>query len=196
VTSQLGLVFGEQSTSDFGVDAQAEMKREGRPTGRLVSLQIKTGSAYLSEPCEDGWIFRPKKKHVKYWLNHSLPVYVLLVNLDAMTVYWQEITEQQLRTGPRGGAYIQVPRANVLATAGGPWEVLRPLVYRDLFGVGEEQARQLLLEAVAGPRRPGCKPVFPGHGTAGGVSRLGGSGPRLPGTRAVPPRDATEVRRR
>ena len=49
-------------------------------------------------------------------------MYVLLVNLDAMTVYWQEITEQQLRTGPRGGVYIQVPRANVLATAGGPWE--------------------------------------------------------------------------
>jgi len=122
VTSQLGLVFREQSTSDFGVDAQAEMKREGRPTGRLVGLQVKTGPAYFSEPYEDGWIFRPKKKHVKYWLNHSLPVYVLLVNLDAMTVYWQEITEQRLRTGPRGGVYIQVPRANVLATARGPWE--------------------------------------------------------------------------
>ena len=29
--------------------------------------------------------------------------------------------------------------------------VLRPLVYCDVFGVGEEQARQVLLEAVAGP---------------------------------------------
>jgi tetratricopeptide (TPR) repeat protein len=122
VTRQLGLVFREQDTSDFGVDAQAEMKREGRPTGRLVGLQIKTGPSYFAEPCEDGWIFRPKKKHVQYWLNHSLPVYVLLVNLDLMTVYWQEITEQQLRTGPRGGVYIQIPRANVLATARGPWE--------------------------------------------------------------------------
>jgi hypothetical protein len=122
VTSQLGLVFREQSTSDFGVDAQAEMKREGRPTGRLVGLQIKTGPAYFSEPYEDGWIFRPKKQHLKYWLNHSLPVYVLLANLDVMTVYWQEINEQQLRTGPRGGVYLQVPRANVLTTAGGPWE--------------------------------------------------------------------------
>ena len=43
--------------------------------------------------------------------------------------------------------------------------VLRPLVYRDLFGVDEEEARQVLLEAVAGPRRPDEKPVFPGHGT-------------------------------
>src|SRR6266851_6796070 len=45
--------------------------------------------------------------------------------------------------------------------------VLRPLVYRDLFGAAEERARQVLLEAVAGPRRPDQKPVFPGHGAPG-----------------------------
>ena len=39
--------------------------------------------------------------------------------------------------------------------------------------------------AAGGGRRaaaPGSKPVFPGHGTPGGMSRLGGSGPRLPGS--------------
>ncbi len=40
----------------------------------------------------------------------------------------------------------------------------------------------MLLEAVAGPRRPDRKPVFPGRGTAGSLSRLGGAGPRLPGS--------------
>ena len=60
--------------------------------------------------------------------------------------------------------------------------MLRSLVYRDLFGVGEEQARQILLEAVAGPRRPDQKPMFPGHGTLGGISRLGALAPRPPGS--------------
>jgi Domain of unknown function (DUF4365) len=73
LVTRLGLVFREQSTSDFGVDAQVEMKREGRPTGRLVGLQIKSGPSYFDEPYENGWIFRPKDKHVRYWLNHSLP---------------------------------------------------------------------------------------------------------------------------
>ena len=63
--------------------------------------------------------------------------------------------------------------------------VLRPLGYRDLFGVDEEQARQILLEAVAGPRRPDHEPVFPGHATPRDVSRLGAFGPRLPGTYAA-----------
>ncbi len=69
----------------------------------------------------------------------------------------------------------EVPAAQVPA-------VLRALVCRDLFGLAEEQARRMLLEAVAGPRRPDRKPVFPGRGTPGGMGRLGGAGPRLPGT--------------
>ena len=69
----------------------------------------------------------------------------------------------------------EVPTAQVPAT-------LRSLVCRDLFGITEERARQVLLEAVAGPRRPGSKPVFPGRGTPGGLRKLGVSGPRLPGS--------------
>ncbi len=59
--------------------------------------------------------------------------------------------------------------------------LLRPLAYRDLFGLGEEQARRALLEAVqpAGPGRPGSRPPFPG-GRQRALARLGGSGPRVP----------------
>lgn len=60
--------------------------------------------------------------------------------------------------------------------------VLRPLVYRDMFGVAEDQALQALLEAVHGPRRPDGKPEFPGRGRPGALTRLGGTGPRRPGT--------------
>ena len=60
--------------------------------------------------------------------------------------------------------------------------VLRPLSHRDLFGLDETAARSVLLEAVAGPRPPDAAPVFPGRRALGAVSRLGGSGPRLPGS--------------
>jgi Domain of unknown function (DUF4365) len=122
VTRLLGMAFREQGTSDFGVDAQAEGKRDGYTTGRLVGLQIKTGPSWFREPHEGGWIFRPKKKHVSYWLNHSLPVYVLLVDLDTEAIYWQEISERTLQTGPQGGVFVEVPEANVIATAREPWE--------------------------------------------------------------------------
>ena len=63
--------------------------------------------------------------------------------------------------------------------------LLRPLKFCDLFGADAAAVRRVLLEAVAGPRRPDGKPVFPGRGAPGGLSRMGGSGPRLPGS--VPP---------
>ena len=60
--------------------------------------------------------------------------------------------------------------------------VLRPLVFADLFGVDAAEARRVLLEAAQGPRRPDGEPLFPGKGTPGASRKLGGTGPRLPGT--------------
>jgi hypothetical protein len=55
--------------------------------------------------------------------------------------------------------------------------LLRPLIARDVFGIDEQAARQVLLEAAAGPRRPAVKPGFPGN-----LARADGSGPRRPGS--------------
>jgi hypothetical protein len=63
--------------------------------------------------------------------------------------------------------------------------VLRPLLFRDLFGMDEEQARRALLAAVASPVRPDRQPGFPGHAAADDRGGHGESGPRLPGS---PPR--------
>ena len=57
--------------------------------------------------------------------------------------------------------------------------VLRPLISRDVFGVDAEQARRVLLDAVAGPWRPDGEPVFPGRATPGAL--LGASAPWFPG---------------
>ncbi len=57
--------------------------------------------------------------------------------------------------------------------------LLRPLMSCDVFGVGEDAARRALLAAVTGPGRPTQPPDFPER--RGGLSRLGGTGPRRPG---------------
>jgi Tfp pilus assembly protein PilF len=59
--------------------------------------------------------------------------------------------------------------------------VLRPLVFCDVFGMDAEEARRVLLTAVAGPRRPDGEPAFPGRAVPGAANRPGGPEPRFPG---------------
>ena len=83
---------------------------------------------------------------------------------------------------PGTGQWRLVPvRVEEVAPAEMP-PVLQPLVFCDLFGVDTAKARRVLLEAVRCPRRPDGEPVFPGKGTPGALRKLGGAGPRLPGS--------------
>ena len=59
--------------------------------------------------------------------------------------------------------------------------VLRPLLFRDIFGMAEDQARRMLLEAVASPQRPDRKPTFPSPDISWWSHKPGGLAPRLPG---------------
>src|SRR5262249_4360686 len=39
-------LFREQPVSDYGIDAQVEVVENNKPTGKLIALQIKTGSRW------------------------------------------------------------------------------------------------------------------------------------------------------
>ena len=122
IENRLGHAFRPQDTSDYGVDAHVEIMRADVATGRLVGLQIKGGPSYFKEETADGWRYRPSRRHVTYWLGHSLPMFLLLVDLATETVYWQEVSERTLETGPKGGLFVLIPRAQTLSTAGAAWE--------------------------------------------------------------------------
>lgn len=118
VTSKLGYLFRRQETSDYGVDAQVEIKRDTYPTGRLVGLQIKSGPSWFEkEPTEDGWKFRPEDKHVGYWLGYSLPIFIVFVDLNSEAMYWRQFTPDTYERGPKGGRFVLIPRSNTLDVA-------------------------------------------------------------------------------
>ena len=96
----LGFAFREQTQRDFGIDAHAELIEFGQPTGRILAIQLKTGSSYFSELGEDGFVFRTDQEHAEYWLNHSLPVLICLCDVDKQVIYWQAVnTETTISTG-------------------------------------------------------------------------------------------------
>jgi hypothetical protein len=107
-----GWFFREQSVSDHGVDAQVEEIVDGKPTGKLVALQIKTGPSYFRSQGRD-FVFYGEQGHLDYWTHHRLPVYIIMHNpLNGLTL-WQKF-ERRLVNKTAKGWSITIPSTNIL----------------------------------------------------------------------------------
>jgi Domain of unknown function (DUF4365) len=140
VVRELGWVFREQPTEDHGVDAQVEIVEDGIASGRLLGFQIKSGLSYFSRPGPDGWWFRADAKHVHYWLDHSLPIVVVLCHPATGRCHWQLVNQDALVRTPGGGYKLLVPEAQVLdESACGPLREVA--VGAAAVGIGARQWR-------------------------------------------------------
>ena len=90
VENELKWVFRKNHQEyDFGIDAYVDVISELREvTGKSIAVQIKTGQSYFKEKNDFGWVFRGKLQHLNYYLNHDIPVVIILVNDLSNLAYW------------------------------------------------------------------------------------------------------------
>ena len=114
---KLGWFFREQAIMDYGIDAQAEVVADDDlVTGQLLALQIKGGNSWFSKPYKEGWTFYGDSNHLAYWLGHSLPVIVVIVD-DDDNAFWEQVTPSTTSETPEGFA-LKIPSSQRLdATA-------------------------------------------------------------------------------
>lgn len=115
VTAELCWLFRPQDIADFGIDAHLEIVDgdPAEPTGRLLGVQIKSGSSYFKAATDSGWWFPCSAEHVAYWLGHSLPVVVMLYDPATKRVYWQHVNDQTIVSTGKGSK-IRVPKSQEL----------------------------------------------------------------------------------
>lgn len=97
IFNRLGWIFREQPIEDYGIDAHIEIIENGKATGKLIALQIKCGDSWFQETTENEIVFRGKAKHLEYWLEHSLPVLVILYNDQEGYAYWQVVNKNTVQ---------------------------------------------------------------------------------------------------
>ncbi len=124
--SQQGWLFREQTTHDYGIDAHIEIVEEERPTGKLIALQIKSGTSFFKDEVADAFVFRTDDKHVSYWVSHSMPVVLVLYNPDTKTAHWQQINRENIESTGKNWK-IQVPKTDMFANAEKTMEALESL---------------------------------------------------------------------
>ena len=133
IEDELGWLFRNQPTEDYGIDAQAEVVDGEDVRGRLLALQIKSGTSWFMDTGPGGWWFRPDREHVQYWTNHSLPVVVVLYHPETKRCHWQLVNRETLVKTSAGGWKLLVPEGHVLdvsareplqkASEGDPYEL-------------------------------------------------------------------------
>jgi hypothetical protein len=114
--NRLGLIWREQPSPDVGIDGQIELvDAEGRATGRIVAVQVKSGASYF-EDGGDCWRFRAHERHRVYWEMFALPVLVMLHSPADGLTFWTD-ARQALRSAPGESRVIRVPKSSVLQRA-------------------------------------------------------------------------------
>lgn len=134
--AEAGGFFRELPLPDEGIDAQIEWADEkGRPNGRLVAVQVKSGTSYFKTETEDGWRYSIKKSSLEYWGRYALPVVLVLYDPDEDCAYWQVVRPENLSRTAAGGVTIFVPKDQVLDES-----ALRPLERIANEGLPQEPA--------------------------------------------------------
>lgn len=147
VERELEWVFREQPTDDYGIDAQVEIVEGGIVSGKLLGFQIKSGLSWFGEPSGEGWWYRPDAGHVRYWINHSLPVVVVLFHPETRRCHWQLVSQDALVSTSAGGYKMLVPEVHVLGEG-----ARRPLM--DAAGRQGDTKAAKALRLVTGPGLP------------------------------------------
>jgi len=114
VVKDLGWVFRGQLFEDYGVDALVEVADDGGVLGLLLGLQIKGGQSQFRSPADDGWWFSEDTTHFVYWLGFSIPIAIVLADLESQLCYWELVTESTVVKSGGSRWKIRVPRSHVL----------------------------------------------------------------------------------
>lgn len=90
VETELNWIFRPNHKEyDFGIDAYFDIITEyGNVTGKTIAVQVKTGPSYFKEKNEFGWIYRGEMSHLNYYLNHDIPVIIVLVDEITGKIFW------------------------------------------------------------------------------------------------------------
>lgn len=114
VINKLGWVFREQPIMDYGIDATVEERKNANPTGRLLSLQIKTGSSFVETNASGDIDFYIDSVHLEYWLNYQNPVILVLCDPENEILYWRQIAKRNLTKTKNGKYKITIFKSSIL----------------------------------------------------------------------------------
>lgn len=90
ITARLpGLIFREQRRGDTGLDAHLEITEDYPKMGKTIGLQLRSDEGSYLEHSARGYVCRGEMAHLAYWLQHSIPVLVMIYERQRDRILWE-----------------------------------------------------------------------------------------------------------
>ncbi|WP_066499817.1 DUF4365 domain-containing protein [Abyssisolibacter fermentans] len=100
--------------NDFGIDGYIELVCDDNVIGKKVAIQIKHGDSYFKSKTKTGYKYYGESKHLNYYLNIMVPVYLVIMNEDFSQLHWVEFDISRTSESGKNGWWINIPYTNTL----------------------------------------------------------------------------------
>lgn len=96
VIEKLNWIWREMPVCDFGIDGIIEQTENGRPNGKLIAVQIKSGLGNVHHSKKD-YIYYASNTHKEYWSNYTIPVILILFDPESNNTYWTSANQTDFK---------------------------------------------------------------------------------------------------
>ncbi|MFQ6860852.1 MAG: DUF4365 domain-containing protein [Beduini sp.] len=115
VNNKLKCIYHKSSNdNDFGIDGFIELVINGYVTGKKVAVQIKHGDYYFRNMTIDGYKYIGENKHLNYYMNSQLPVFIVLIDDSLKNAIWIKFDINRIMRQNNNKWWIEIPRENQL----------------------------------------------------------------------------------
>ena len=115
VNNELKCIYQKVSdNSDFGIDGFIELVINGHVTGKKVAVQIKHGNSYFRNKVISGYKYIGERKHLNYYMNSQLPVFIVLIDDLFEKSVWVEFDVNKTMWHNDSKWWIEIPEENQL----------------------------------------------------------------------------------
>lgn len=98
--------------NDIGIDAIIELFQNGKSTGQLICIQVKSGDSFYN--CGSRTCKIPIEKHRDYWANHNLPVFGIVYVPSLFCAYIVDIKKYLLQKKKTSSIVYPASELNLL----------------------------------------------------------------------------------
>jgi len=101
-------IIEEYSAKRYGLDMEIEFKDDdGKPTGKKLYLQLKSGDSHLRKRADGVEIFQiHHEDHAAHWMSHANPVFLVIADAQGQ-VRWMRIDDYLKRESNHGKKQVK-----------------------------------------------------------------------------------------